>query len=662
MPSCQTIKEMPETVKKLWEPGNDFKLESNLHHYMQWLREIHNLNFNSYHELWQWSVSSIDTFWKTIWGYFEIQYSGNVNQPVVGREMPHYEWFQGTQLNYSEHIFRKASADNPAIIASNENQTTRIIDWDTLSDSVSSIQQYLKEFGVKPGDRIAAFLPCIPEATISFLAVNSLGAVWSSCSPDFGTQSVIDRFAQIEPKILIAVDQYTYNGKSFDRNKTLIELQKSLPSVERLILISEREPDPQLTNYCTWSDLLKIEPKPVFFERVPFSHPIWILYSSGTTGLPKAITHSHGGILLEQLKYLSFHNNIKEGDRCFWYTTTGWMMWNYIQGALLCGGVLVLYDGSPSYKDLNILWKLIQDTKINHFGTSASFIMSCLKNQVNPNQFDLSSLLSIGSTGSTLPEEGFEWIYSNVKSDLWLAPISGGTDVCSAFVGGNPVLPVYSGEIQCRALGCSLQAYNDAGIPVKNEVGEMVITKPMPSMPVFFWNDPEFNRYKESYFEQYPGVWRHGDWIKITEREGIIIYGRSDATLNRGGVRIGTSEVYRALDSIDEIKDSLIICIEKKGGEFWMPLFLVLNNGFSMTNDLQEKIKGQLKTTCSPRHVPDSIHVVPDIPYTISGKKTEMPVKKILMGQHPEKVINPGSLRNPESLNGFVEIAKRFSA
>lgn len=650
---------MEDPAKILWTPTTAFKTNSNLFHFLQWINETRSKDFKSYDELWEWSTKDLSAFWLSLWEYFDIQADGEIESVLHGKAMPQYEWFSGARLNYAEHIFRMASDQRPAILAASEINPVHQISWRELESQVSSLQQFFQHLGVKAGDRIAAYMPSIPEATVAFLATNSIGAIWSSCSPDFGTNAVIDRFAQIEPKVLLAVDHYTYNGKSFDKTDVIKALHKALPSIERIIILSSGDNFPTLPKATSWKEAVRAAPKKLYFERVPFSHPIWILYSSGTTGLPKAITHSHGGILLEQLKYLCFHANIKEGDRCFWYTTTGWMMWNYIQGSLLCGGVLILYDGSPSFPDMTMLWKLAEEIKINHFGISAAYIMACMKSLNNPgNQFNLDSLQSIGSTGSTLPHEGFEWIYTHVKKDVWLTSISGGTDVCSAFVGGNPLWPVYSGEIQCRALGCRLEAFNDEGKPVETEVGEMVITQPMPSMPVHFWNDPEGNRYKESYFEIFPTIWRHGDWIEITPRKGIIIHGRSDATLNRGGVRIGTSEVYRALDQLDELKDSLIVCIEKSNGQFWMPLFVVLMENQLLSDDLKKKINTTLRTLCSPRHVPDEILDVPDIPYTISGKKTEMPVKKILMGKSAAAVMNTGSLRNPASLEVFERIAR----
>ena len=650
-----------EFERMLWQPTDQLKFSSNLWAYMNWLNEKRGLSFESYEELWEWTTENVSEFWHSIWDYFEIKHSGSYSEVLSGHEMPYYQWFTGARLNYAEHVFRQATADQPAIISRSENGVTTEIPWDNLKSSVSSLQQFMSTLGVKSGDRVAAYLPCVPEATVAFLATNSLGAVWSSCSPDFGVNSVLDRFSQIQPKILVAADQYCYNGKLFDKRAVVEQLMNGLPTVEHVLLISNSM-NSAGNKSILWSDALRIPPGPIHFERVPFDHPIWILYSSGTTGLPKAITHSNGGILLEQLKYLTFHSDIKKGERCFWYTTTGWMMWNHIQGSLLCGGVLVLYDGSPSYPDLNVLWKYAEEAKINQFGTSAAYIMSCMKAGLTPGKhFNLNALVSIGSTGSTLPEEGFEWVYANVKSDVWLTSVSGGTDVCSAFVGGNPLWPVYAGEIQCRALGCKVEAFNDEGLPLLLEVGEMVITRPMPSMPIYFWNDPDKSHYLESYFETFPGIWRHGDWIKITAHQGIIIYGRSDATLNRGGVRIGTSEVYRAMDQVAEVRDSLIVCIEKPGGEFWMPLFVVTKDGKALTDELKEKINKVLRAACSPRHVPDAIFAVDDVPYTISGKKTEMPVKKILMGKDPDKVINPGSLRNPSSMNIFVDLARQLN-
>jgi acetoacetyl-CoA synthetase len=637
----------------LWQPSQLFRENSNLSHYLKWLSE-RGKKFNAYQDLHAWSVANIAEFWEGLLSYFNVQYSGDYRQVVQGK-MPRAKWFDGIELSYVEHVFRNDTDAHPAIIFRNESGEKSELSWKDLKSKVAAIQQFLLAAGVKPGDRVAAYLPNIPEATISFLAANSIGAVWSSCSPDFGTQAVLDRFVQIEPTVLIVTDGYEYGGKFFSREDEVNQLVASLPTVKEVLVIPSKKPSKSLAfNFPIWNKIPSTT-KSLTFTRVPFTHPIWILYSSGTTGMPKAITHGTGGILLEQLKYGAFHQDVKKGERCFWYTTTGWMMWNYIHGCLLAGGTIVLYDGHPAYPDRSALWKLIDDCRIAHFGISGSFIVSMMKTDCLPKEeFKLDSLRSIGSTGSPLPGEGFRWIYEKVKQDVWLTSISGGTDVCSAFVGGCPLLSVYESEIQCVALGCDLQVWDDNGNPT-NEEGEMIIAQPMPSMPVFFWNDNEFKRYTESYFEMFPHAWRHGDWIKTTEHGGLIIYGRSDATLNRGGVRIGSAEIYKTMDKIPEVKDSLIVCIDKPNGEFYMPLFVMLNESFVLDDSLIKKIKHQLKTECSPRHVPDEVLICPDIPYTLSGKKTETPVKKILMGKDPNKVVNAGSLRNPASLKFYVD-------
>ena len=649
----------------LWTPSKDFIEQSNLQHYMHWLAANKKLSFDGYQELWRWSVENLDEFWQSIWQYFNIDHDGKYSSAISGAKKNFsVSWFDGVTLNYAENIFRNSTDNHPAIIFKTESSAVTEMSWEELYQKTASLQRHLRTWKIAPGDRVVALLPCIPEATIALLATVSLGAVWSSCSPDFGTSAVLDRFAQTDPKILIATDRYNYGGKSYDKTGVIQELIKGLPTLERIILISENSPgDFGGIPVVTWQSITLDKNGELQFVRVPFSHPLWILYSSGTTGLPKAFVHSHGGILLEQLKYGAFHNDFKPGERCFWYTTTGWMMWNYIHGSLLAGATMVLYDGSVAHPDLNALWKFAEEAHIHHFGTSAAYLLTNMKEDLHPaKDFDLSSMRSISSTGSTLPPEAFHWVYREIKKDLWLVSMSGGSDVCSAFVGGNPTWPVHAGEIQCRALGCNLQAFNEAGQPVAEEVGEMVILDPMPSMPIYFWNDPDYKKYKESYFQHFPNVWRHGDWIEVTVNNGVIIYGRSDATLNRAGVRIGTSEIYRALDKIEEVKDSLIICIERKDGSFWMPLFVIMKEGKLISDEIKQKINRTLRADYSPRHVPDEIIVVKDIPYTISGKKTESPVKKILMGNDPNKVISAGSLRNPDAMNEFVLMAQKRSS
>ncbi len=647
-----------EEVKLLWTPTEVFKEESNLSHYMAWLADNEGMVFENYQQLWSWSVDKPGDFWGSLWNYFDIIFEGEYSTVLQGSKMPHYRWFQGSRLNYAEHIFRNENDSRPAIIHKREGKDIEQISWKELRSKVAALQAFLLKSGVSAGDLVVGYLTNTPEATISLLAANSIGAVWSSCSPDFGVSSVIDRFAQVSPKVLIAVNGYQYGGKVYDKTDVVKEVISALPTVEKVILIDIVEASP-IEGTAPWEEIVTTAASKLEFVRVPFEHPMWILYSSGTTGIPKAITHSQGGILMEHLKYLYFHNNVKKGDRCFWYTTTGWMMWNYIQSALLCGGTVVLYDGSPAWPSVDALWQLAEEAKIQHLGASAGYIIANMKEGTTPSQrYDLSALVSVGSTGSPLPPEGFDWIYSHLKKDVWLTSISGGTDVCSAFVGGNPLWPVYSGEIQCRALGCKLEAFDDMGQPVLDEVGEMVITAPMPSMPIYFWNDAGDQRYISSYFELFEGIWRHGDWIRITSRNGLVIYGRSDATLNRGGVRIGTSEVYRAVDKITTVEDSLIICLEKEGGEYYMPLFVKLQKGVTLSEDLTREINQAIRNEYTPRHVPDEIIAVADIPYTISGKKTESPVKKILMGQPLERAVNKDALRNPQAMDFFIKMAR----
>ncbi len=647
----------------LWEPSETLQEQSNMRAYLRWLAEHKNLHFASYAALWEWSVNDIEAFWESLWEFFAITASQPYQQVLSSHSMPGARWFVGAELNYAEHIFRNATADYPALLFQSETQPLTAISWAELQQQVGSVAAALRAMGVRQGDRVVAYLPNIPAALIAFLAAASLGAIWSSCSPDFGSPSVIDRFRQIEPKILFAVDGYQYGGKAFDRRPVVAELQAALPSLEKTVLVPYLDPSAHaegLGNAVNWFDLLA-QPAELSFTQVPFDHPLWVLYSSGTTGLPKPIVQSQGGILLQHLKELSLHLDLKPGDRFFWFTTTGWMMWNLLIGGLLVQATVLLYDGSPAWPDMGALWQFAQTSGATFFGTSASYIASCMKATIEPGQnYDLSRIKGLGSTGSPLPPEGFQWVYEHVKHDIWLASVSGGTDVCGCFVGGCPLLPVYSGEIQCRSLGVKAEALDTDGNPVIGVMGELVIAEPMPSMPIYFWNDPDNQRYRESYFEMYPGRWRHGDWIVINERGGVVIYGRSDSTINRLGVRIGTSEIYRVVEAIPEVIDSLVIDLEGLGGASYMPLFVVLREGGTIDEELQKRIKTAIRTALSPRHVPDDIFAIPEVPRTLNGKKLEVPVKKILRGIPPEKAANPDSLKNPEVLPYFVELAQRL--
>ena len=587
---------------------------------------------------------------------------GDPEPALASAEMPGAEWFPNARLNYAEHIFRGKRPDALAVQHLAEGGTLGRITWGELSERVAAFAAGLRSLGVTKGDRVAAYLPNGPEALVGFLASASIGAIWSSCSPDFGARSVIDRFAQIEPKVLLAVDGYTYGGKRFDRMDIVRGLEAEMPSLSHTVLVPYLDPDADpasLEHGIAWADVAeKGAGAALEFERVPFDHPLWVLYSSGTTGLPKAIVQGHGGILLEHLKKMHLHVDAQEGDNVFWFTTTGWMMWNFLISILLTPASIVLFDGNPGHPDLGTLWDLAEEAEVTTFGTSASFIASCMKAGVEPSEGrDLSALGAVGSTGSPLAPEGFEWVYEHVGRDTWLFSTSGGTDVCTAFVGGVPILPVYRGELQARALGCAVEAWDDGGHPLTGEVGELVITKPMPSMPVFFWSDPDGERYRSSYFEMYPGIWRHGDWIEITDRGTAIIYGRSDSTINRGGIRMGTSEIYRAVLSLDEITDALVVDVPRPGTESWMPLFVVLRDGESLDDELIRRIAARVREDCSPRHVPNEVHQVAEVPRTLSGKVLEVPVKRILMGTPPDQAASRDSLANPAALDPFVETA-----
>ncbi len=657
---------MEETPEILWRPTAAAVEASNLTAFTDWLRAERGVDVTTYPELWQWSVDDLDGFWAAILAYFEVPHDGDP-APVLGsREMPGAEWFPNLRLNWAERAFQGKGDDAVAILHASELRDLEEITWGELRGKVAACAEGLRSLGVGKGDRVVAYLPNVAEAAIAFLATASIGAIWSSASPDFGAGSLIDRFAQIEPKVLICVDGYRYGGRDFDRTPVVARLQEAMPSVEHTVLLPYLDPaatgssgQADLGEVTLWDDLLaRGEGAPLTFTRVPFDHPLWVLYSSGTTGLPKAIVQGQGGILLEQLKKMHLHVDARPGDRLFWFTTTGWMMWNFIVSGLLTEAAIVLFDGNPGYPDMGVLWDLAERARITMLGTSAAWISACMKAGVEPGEGrDLSRLRAVGSTGSPLAPEGFDWIYEHLGRDTWLFSTSGGTDVCTAFVGGVPTLPVYRGELQGRALGAKVESWDPEGRPLIGEVGELVITEPMPSMPLFLWGDADGSRYRESYFEMFPGTWRHGDWIEITGRGTAIIHGRSDSTINRGGIRIGTAEIYRAVLASEEVTDALVVDLPREGTDGVIELFVVLREGAVLDDDLRKALARAIRERCSPRHVPDRVRAIASVPRTLSGKVVEVPVKRILMGADPAKVVSRDSLANPEALDWFVGLA-----
>ncbi len=637
----------------LWTPTAERIEGSELRRFERFLAERTGLRFATYAELHAWSVAELETFWGLWWDFIGVRADGDRTRVLARREMPGARWFPDVALNYGEHLLAGRDPDALALQHASESQPLAAWTWGDLHRETARIRAGLVRLGVGRGDRVAAYLPNVPQAIAALLATASLGAIWSSCSPDFGARTVIDRFAQIEPKVLLAVDGYRYGGRDFDRGDAVADIAAALPSLQRTATL------PYLTERGDWPDVFPATDEPVTFERVPFDHPLYVLYSSGTTGLPKAIVHGHGGVLLEHPKWFGIHADVKAGDRLFWFTTTGWMMWNALVSGLATGASIVLYDGSPAHPGADVLWDLVAASGATCMGVGAAYLHGCLKAGVKPRQGrDLSALNAIGSTGSPLSPEGFQWVYDEVGGDVWLFSTSGGTDVCSAFVGGVPSLPVRSGEIQARHLASAIEAFDEAGRSVIDEVGELVLTAPLPSMPVGFWNDPDGSRYHDAYFSMYPGVWRHGDWIRITPEGGCVIYGRSDSTINRSGVRIGTSEIYRAALAVEAVVDALVVDVPRAGAENEMLLFVVLAGGAELTDAIAGEIRALLRRDCSPRHVPDEIVAVAAVPRTLSGKLLEVPVKRLLEGVDPAAVASRDSLADPVAFDWFVDYAR----
>jgi acetoacetyl-CoA synthetase len=655
---------MGSDAQPLWSPSAEVVERTNLTRYMRWLKHQHGLAFDSYRGLWHWSVTELEAFWQSIWDFYSIEASAQHSAVLPEKEMPGAQWFPGAELNYAQHVFRNMTDERPAMLYQAEDESIRPVSWQELYDMTVSMVHILRGLGVERGDRVVAYLPHIPETVAAFLACASLGAIWSTCSPDFGGPSVLDRFQQIEPKVLIAVDGYSWNGKIHDRLHVVAELQAALPTLEKTILVplvGDGTQTEGLENILVWDGSLDASAPALEFEQVPFDHPLWVLYSSGTTGLPKPIVQGHGGILLEHFKALSLHLDLTPDDRFFWFTSTGWMMWNFLIGGLLIGCTIILHNGSPGYPDMDVLWKLAEETGMTYLGFSAAYVSACMKAGIEPGRkHDLTAIRAVGSTGSPLSVEGFKWVYENVHPDLALESVSGGTDLCTAFVGGCRLLPVYAGEIQGASLGAKVEAFNEDGESVVDQVGELVITEPMPSMPLFFWNDPDGERYRASYFEMFPGIWRHGDWIEFNQRGGCVIYGRSDSTINRHGVRMGTAEIYAVVERIDEVVESMVVDLEGLGQESYMPLFVVLKEGAVLDDTLRDKIKARIRQDVSPRHVPNEILEIDEVPRTLSGKKMELPIKKILLGNPVEKAINVGAMRNPDTVQYFLELAQEI--
>ncbi len=728
----------------LWTPTPQQRERANMTRFRRWVAEREGREFEDYEQLRQWSVQELERFWAAIWEFCGVRASrpyervladrGSEGAPIGRREMPGARWFEGAELNYAENMLARGREGGPggrdpnqiAVLHASELRPLRELTWGELSAQVAAVAGGLRALGVGRGDRVVAYAPNIPETLVAFLATASVGAIWSSAAPEFGARSVVDRFGQIEPKVLLAVDGYRHSGRDFDRRPVVGEILAELPTVRHTVLVPYLEETAEVPaawpGGLTWAELCERgaserEAGEPTFEQVPFEHPLWVLYSSGTTGLPKAIVHGHGGILMEQLKKSHLHLDLHAGDRMFWFTTTGWMMWNFLIGCLFTDAAVVLYDGSPAHPDLGAMWALAERTRMTCMGVSAGLLSACEKAGVRPGEkYDLSALRAIGSTGSPLAPESFAWVYDRVKPDVWLFSTSGGTDVCTAFVGGCPLLPVYEGELQCRALGCAVESWDEQGHSLTDEVGELVLTEPLPSMPLFFWGDPEGERYRESYFSVYPGVWRHGDWIRITPRGGAVIYGRSDATINRQGVRMGTSEIYRAASAVEEVVDALVVDIPSRvqdhpsagthaqagahppagthaqagahppagthaqagahppagtharvgvqpptdapAPELQMWLFVVLSPGTQLDEARAAAIKRRIREDCSPRHVPDRVLQIDEVPRTLSGKALEVPVKRILMGAEPGETASVDSLANPAALDYFVRLAQ----
>jgi acetoacetyl-CoA synthetase len=645
------------TGELLWSP--DSATPSEIGRFLRWLRDERGRDLDGYDDLWRFSVDDLDGFWSAVWDFSGVRTHAPYDRVLGSRDMPGAQWFPGARLNYAEHAMG-TDPDQVAAVGYSQTREPVRLTFGELRDQVTRARTGLRRIGVGPGDRVAAYLPNIPETAGAFLATASLGAIWSSCAPEFGARAVIDRFAQIEPKVLLAVGGYRYGHRDIDRRAEVAAIRAELPTVEHVVQVPYGPAE--LPDALDWNGVLS-DPEPLAFDAVPFDHPLCVLFSSGTTGKPKAIVHGHGGILLEHFKNHALSWDLRPGDRMLWFTTTAWMMWNALISGLLVRATIVMIDGNPLYPDLTYQWRLAEETGATLMGASPGFLMACRKEGVRPaRQFDL-RIRQIGAAGSPLPAEGYRWVYEQFGPGVLLNVGSGGTDVCSGIVQGSPLQPVWAGEISGRCLGVDAQAYDERRRPIVGELGELVITKPMPSMPVGFWNDPGDRRYRATYFADFPGVWRHGDWIRFTERGSCVIAGRSDATLNRGGVRLGTAEFYRVVEEMPEVDDSLVVHLEDSaGGPGELILFVVPAAGVDLDDTLRKRLASELRTALSPRHIPDTVAAVPVIPHNLTGKKLELPVKRIMLGDSPDDVVSRDALRDPASLDAFVAYAAGRSA
>lgn len=652
---------IPAEGNVLWRPSAEWIDRANITRFARYAEKRTGRTFPGYNDLWEWSTTDLPAFWSTVWDYFDIVGTGP-DAVLEGDSIADARWFGGAEVNFAEHIARMQTPARPAMVFASETVDFREVSWAEMLTTAARVQAYLRDVGVGRGDRVVSYLPNVPETIAVFLAVAGLGAVWSSCAPDFGPRSVIDRFRQIEPKVLFATDGYRYGGNVFDRRPQVAELRDSLPALEQTVLVPNAGLG-DIPGTVRWEELPHVTASSLTFERVPFDHPLWVVYTSGTTGLPKPIVHGHGGILLEHAKLSALHFDQGPDDRFFWFSSTGWIMWNLVVGTLLSGATIAMYDGNVAYPDMWTIWDFADRAQLTFLGVSAAYVIAGMGTGITPrDRYEFEALRAVGSTGSPLPPAGFDWLYENVKRDLWVVSASGGTDVATAFVGGSPTLPVRAGELQCRCLGCRVEAFDPSGGPLTDEVGELVVTEPMPSMPVYLWNDLDGSRYRESYLAMYSGLWRHGDWIKFTEDGSSVIYGRSDSTINRKGVRVGTSEMYAVIEDLPEVADSLVVDVGEDHNSALLVAFVVPAGGSVLNPVVEWSIRTAIRDSLSPRHVPDRVIAIDEVPRTLNGKKLEVPVKRILQGWDLQEAVNVDSMVNPGSMDFFVRLAEELAS